>query len=418
MKALVSFSPIHSGISFRLELGNQPKRNGDYAILLRITENRRLKRIFTGLTVKIEHWDAKREEVKRKDSNYIQKNTRLQEILSQVNRFQQDIPNLTSEDLIKTLRGEKVTRQEPELFDYAYNCYLKGKPFNTIKSTTSILNKVKAFTGKEELLFSNLNLDFVSRFEVHLRREYKNNDTTVDINLSKLKAIFNHAVRHQIVSYDINPFRIYRIKEGKPNKLRLTEEEVEQFAKVNLPTHSLLWHTRNYWMFAFYSAGIRFSDVACMSWKNILEKPDGSIYVSYDMQKTGKYHTVRLPKRAIEILNHYRYPKQNGQSAFVFPILNTGRDLSDERTLKIEISCKNALINKYLKKICELAQIDKKVSFHTARHSFADIGRQKASLYDISKLLGHTRLAITEQYFAQKDENAMTKAMVTIFPDE
>ncbi|WP_266363074.1 tyrosine-type recombinase/integrase [Tellurirhabdus rosea] len=410
-------TPLRSGLSFRLELGNKPKRSGEHAILLRITENRRSKRIYTEIDVRKEWWDGKKEEVRRKDEDATRKNLRLHDILGQLKQLKLDSPQMGAEDVMKILRGERNPTKVPTFIEYAYEYYLKDKPFNTRKNTRTILNKVEEFAGHKDVTFAEITLDFVNRFEVFLRRSYLNNDTTVDINLSKVKAVINHAIRHGVIGYDMNPFRMYRIKEGKPRKDRLADDEVESFASVELALNTIIWHTRNYWMFAYYSAGVRFSDVASLRWSNIVQQPDGRVYVSYDMQKTGKYHTVLLPKKALAILNLYEHRRAMGDTALVFPILNPKTDFLDDRSFKVEISRKNALINKYLKKVAERAGITKRVTFHTARHSFADNGRKRVSLYDISKLLGHSRLAITEQYFAKIDHTSMNRAMVDIFPD-
>jgi integrase len=82
----------------------------------------------------------------------------------------------------------------------------------------------------------------------------------------------------------------------------------------------------------------------------------------------------------------------------------------------IEISRKNALINKYLKKICSLAGINKEVSFHSARHTFADLGRRKTKdVYAISKLLRHSKINITEKYLSEFDTETTDKALESIF---
>jgi integrase len=78
-----------------------------------------------------------------------------------------------------------------------------------------------------------------------------------------------------------NPFLQIRLKEGKPERVRLTEEELQLFRDISFPEDSLIWHTRNYWLCAFYLAGMRFSDLACLQWKNLNDQR-----LSYVMRKT------------------------------------------------------------------------------------------------------------------------------------
>jgi len=74
------------------------------------------------------------------------------------------------------------------------------------------------------------------------------------------------------------------------------------------------------------------------------------------------------------------------------------------------------LINKYLKDIAEKAEIVKNVTTHTARHSFADIARQKAdNIYNLSKTLGHSKIGTTEAYMATIDDNALDDTLDSMF---
>ncbi len=72
-------------------------------------------------------------------------------------------------------------------------------------------------------------------------------------------------------------------------------------------------------------------------------------------------------------------------------------------------------MNKYLKKIAALAEIEKPLTTHIARHSFSDIARKKkASIYDISKLLGHSSIKVTEIYLASLDLDSQDETLKSI----
>ena len=63
-----------------------------------------------------------------------------------------------------------------------------------------------------------------------------------------------------------------------------------------------------------------------------------------------------------------------------------------------------------------MAKIEKKVSMHIARHSFANIARQKnANVFDISKALGHSNLKITETYLSKFDTTSQDATMKQVF---
>lgn len=410
---------VRTGISFRFELNNKPRKNGLYNILFRITENRVIKRLATAEEVNKLWWDAKKEEVKARDPRHISKNSELQRIKNEALTLLQTIPNVTADKILKALRGEKTYHEIVCLLEYTNQRYLMDKPFNTVKNTTTIVNKLVDFTGQNRLPFEDITPDFLNRFEKYLSQKCKNNGNTVDTNLSKLRAIINHAIQNGRISVNLNPFRSYRIKECTPIIKRLDESELQLMKDVVLPQFSLLWHVRNYWLFSYYSAGLRFSDFATLKWKDIDSRSQDGFFITYRIHKTGKVHSIPVPKQAVAILNHYRPASDAAPSGLIFPVLNKQVDFNHEKALKQEISRKNALVNKYLKKLCQAAGINKPVAFHMARHTFADMARIKTGdIYGISKSLRHQKLATTERYLASMDETAVTRTMAATFADE
>jgi integrase len=160
-------------------------------------------------------------------------------------------------------------------------------------------------------------------------------------------------------------------------------------------------------MFAFYNAGIRISDILLMKWDNI----QGGRLV-YTMYKTDKLHSVNLKEKPLAILDSYR---QKGDT-FIFPFLSDRYDYSDPMFLHNQIVSKTALVNKYLKQIAIKAKISKNITTHTARHSFADLARQKTdNIYNLSKTLGHSSIKVTEAYLASFDQQAVDDTMDSMF---
>jgi integrase len=160
-------------------------------------------------------------------------------------------------------------------------------------------------------------------------------------------------------------------------------------------------------LFAFYNAGIRISDILLMTWDNIQE---GRLV--YTMYKTSKPHSLTLKEKPLAILEKYKGKNES----YIFPFLSDRYDYSDPIFKHNQIGAKTALINKYLKEIATKAKISKNVTTHTARHSFADIARQKTdNIYNLSKALGHSSLKITESYLASFDDQAVDDTLNKMF---
>jgi len=144
-----------------------------------------------------------------------------------------------------------------------------------------------------------------------------------------------------------------------------------------------------------------------MTWDNV--KDDRLVYTMF---KTNKTHSLKLKDKPLAILEKY---KDSGES-YIFPFFSDRYDYTDPMFLHNQIGAKTALINGYLKDIAKKAGINKKITTHTARHSFADIARQKTdNIYNLSKTLGHSSLKVTEAYLATFDEKAVDDTLDSVF---
>lgn len=398
-----------SAFTFTAELNHRQKADGSYALFLRITKDRRFKRIYTGFDIPKKDWNPKKKEVRRTYPLYSQINKRIDEIKAEATTIKAEVKGATTTGIIDQLKG----KNQIYFFDFA-DTFIQKQAYNTGRNVRTEVNKFREYINREDLAFTDISTAILFTYHEWLIKSKGNSLNTANKGLSKIRTVVGRAIEEGLLKRQDNPFLGFKMKEAKPERIRLTEEELQAFIDVALPEGSLIWHTRNYWLFAYYSAGIRFSDVACMKWSNI-----NSGRLSYIMRKTQhvtqQNHTIQLPKQAEAILCHYRTAGAKAEG-YLFPILNTKREYSTEADLLKEISRKNALLNKYLKTICFRAGIAKDVSFHSARHTFADLGRRKIKdVYAISKLLRHSKINITEKYIKDFDTEVTDQALTSLF---
>ncbi|WP_019988810.1 site-specific integrase [Rudanella lutea] len=398
-----------NAFTFSIELNHKPKANGDYGLFLRITENRKVKRIYTGFDVPKKDWNPKKKEVRRTYPLYSQINKRIEELKAQAITVKAEVKGATTNVVVSHLKGQNTSL----FFPYA-DIQVGKRTYNTARNLKSEIKKFRDWIGNEQLTFADITTPILYDYHDWLIRSHGNNLNSANTSLTKIRTVISKATEEGLIKWQDNPFLGFKMTEARPQRVRLTEEELQAFSTVDLPEGTLIWHTRNYWLFAFYTAGVRFSDVACLKWSNI----NGG-RLSYVMRKTQhviqQSHTIPLPKQAEAILDHYRSPESKPED-YLFPILSTQREYNTEDDLLKEISRKNALINKYLKLICQKAEIAKDVSFHSARHTFADLGRRKIKdVYAISKLLRHSKINITEKYIKDFDTEVTDQALNTLF---
>lgn len=220
-----------------------------------------------------------------------------------------------------------------------------------------------------------INLDFLHRLERDLVKQGKHPNYIADI-LVRIKTVVNLMVKSGMIEYHKNPFLHFKIKTVKTDKKRLTHEQVLILQNAQLDKLRSL--ARDMYIVSFYQGGIRFGDL-CRLNKGSIQK--GRLH--YTMHKTSQERNLPLNPIAAAILKKYDY---------VFPL---GIDWKNEDK---SINAKNALMNKYLKAACRIAEIPE-VSFHTSRHSIADYAVQKKlTSKQLQGILGHGRLSTTETY--------------------
>ncbi|TRX61468.1 tyrosine-type recombinase/integrase [Fulvivirga sp. M361] len=166
--------------------------------------------------------------------------------------------------------------------------------------------------------------------------------------------------------------------------------------------------TRNIYLFSFYLAGVRVSDVLRMKWNQISDNR-----LVYKMGKNNKVDSLKLPSKVIEILNYYSRDKR-AKDDFIFPELKKA-NIDDEKDVHAKIRTANKKFNYYLKQIASLAKIDKKVTMHISRHSFGNIAGDKVSPQMLQKLYRHTSLTTTIGYqgnFVHKDTDEALETVI------
>ncbi len=398
--------------------------NGMNPIMIRITANRKSRYIATGYSAMKENWDDVNNKLietrsklfpdKKPLSNSKAINTDIEIKLNEVLRIKQQVSltdGVQSSLLIKTKASLKYMEAE-NFIEYGKKfaqLMLQRKSVRTSKNFTSVLKRITEFQTGRVLLFSDIDVNFLTSYQSFLLKGgVKIN--TVNYHLKTIRSILYKAMNENepLISRDKNPFLKLKIKNTVTQKESLAEKEIEQIRKVILvaPTQQKQIDARNYYLFSFNNAGIRISDLIQLKFKNIIGER-----LHYEMGKTGHFKSIKLNTESKAIINLYK--KRNSKpDDFIFPLLKNDEDYSDAEYLRKQLESKAACINGDLKKLAESAKLNKRLHFHSSRHSFANIARmKKADLYSISKALGHKSLKVTEMYMASFDEEALDETM-------
>lgn len=402
-------------ISFNVELNSKPiTDSNEYNLLLRITVNRKHARLALMYSVPSNYFNPKAiigKNIRSSHPNHIKINKHIEDKVSLGKEVISDLEKegkLITADLIKSKMLEPKSHSFFGFTDDFTNQLKSTGNIGTYKKYTAVVNSLKEFLGSETLLFEEIDLKFIGEYHAHLKKEGKE-QTTIAGYTSKIRSLFNKAIRNGNLKLGDSPFSNYNIKQGSPQKDRLDKDEIIKIEELDLEENSLLWHVKNIFLFAFYNAGIRISDILLMKWDNI---QDGRLI--YNMFKTKRLHSLILKDKPLAILEKYK----GRDDTYIFPFLSDKYVYTDPMFLHNQVGAKTALINKYLKDIATKAKITKSITTHTARHSFADIARQKTdNIYNLSKTLGHSSLKVTEAYLASFDDQAVDDTLDSMFDD-
>ncbi len=269
------------------------------------------------------------------------------------------------------------------------------------KNGRQTLEEVKYFSKLKSLNFEDIDTAFINKFKSFCASYLNQKTRTITNQLIFIRTLYNLAIKENVIDDKNYPFagekEKIRIKSG--NKIGLTKEEITKIEKLKLEAQSSTWHTKNVWLFAYYFAGVRISDVIEMKWSDFV---DGRLY--YQMNKNEKPVNLKVPLQALKILDKYKGDKTSS-SDFVFPFLKKA-NLKDKEDIFKKTRNATSLFNKYLKRIAKMCEIEKNLSNHIARHSFGNIAGDAINPLMLQKLYRHSNLKTTINYqanFIHKD---------------
>jgi len=246
---------------------------------------------------------------------------------------------------------------------------LRQSTIDSYENTKKILQLFRP-----NLDFGDINLDLIKRFDNYLT-SVRNNNAGGKYNRHKnLKAILKEALRLKLI--DENPYAYFKGEAVKGNRKYLTFEEVIKVRNLVLSEkHQGLEGIKNMFLFSCLT-GLRFSDIQNLRWKDISFDEQR---LEIKMVKTSNPLKLTIIPDALSILEGlkgFRHPEN-----FVFKRIT------------------NQAINRSVKTVISEAGINKKITFHCARHTFATVHLELGtSIYQVRDLLGHQNIEDTQIY--------------------
>lgn len=385
-------------ISYNLVFNRKKRLNKKGMALVQVEAylNRKKMYFSTKVYLKPDQWDAKRRMVKNHPNADVL-NRMLYEYTSAIEQTELGLwqqGKTISLELLKNSIDKPVANEKSFLAFFREEIANSPLKESTRQNHLSTLELLQEF--KKEVLFTDLTFEFVSSFDNYLQsKDYHLN--TIAKHMKHLKRYVNVAINKDYMDVQKYAFRKYKIKSVEGSHTHLSPEELYKLECLPLEgKFARLQKTKDAFLFCCY-AGLRYSDFVNLTSENIIEFQKET-WLIYKSVKTGI--EVRLPLyllfggKGIYVLQRYKED------------LNSFFQLKD-----------NSNINKELYILSSLAGINKRISFHTARHTNATLLIYSgANITTVQKLLGHKSVKTTQVYANIMDITIVRDLEKTIYP--
>ena len=393
-------------VSFILKT-QAPAMDGRCLVLLRITENS--KSTYKSTTIKIlpKQWDKKAQRVQKHiESDLLNEmlHRQRQDTEAQIKHLQKS-GQLKNGQQVKRMLENKVVL-EHDFFSFAdviLNRYTSAGQISTRNKNKSIAYKMKWYLkgskpeADEKLILplQSVNIQFMEDYATFCRATFQNMDSTIQKDAKFISNVMNKAVRENHVKQ--NFMKDYKLKIKKFEKVYLTENELQQFinVQVNTPKDQ---KAKDAFIFSARYSGLRASDLIALKVGDIRNWHGEYPEIRIRMQKTSDWLTIPLEPPALNHLMPYCIGK--GQEEYVFNFYEGRKtNFDDPEEFEKDYKAILAYYNRQLEKLGIRAGLEKKLTSHVARNSYATswISKER-DIYVLSKILGHHSLNLTSQY--------------------
>ena len=388
---------------------SKARKNGNVPIEVMITVNGERNSFSTGKQIAIEKWDKTKQQVKGKDQETQNLNNYLKAIKAKLYQKEAELLErgfiITAQILYDAYFDKVESLKERSLFEVfeehnqeqeklVGNGVSKATHWVSVYTIRLLREFVQQKYKREDLYLRELNLNFIQSFHSFLRIDKGMAQNSSTKHLKLLKKIINLSVANSYMAF--NPFSTYKVEREPVDIDFLDEEELRKIINFDTPLPRLE-RAKDMFLFGCFT-GLSYIDIKTLTPEHFEKDNTGRIWIKKRRVKTGVLSRIPLLPIAKLILDKYK---------------------GGEKLLPIQDP---ADINKYLKDIAILCGINKRICFHTSKHTFASTVTlaNNISLEVVSKMLGHTNTRMTAHYAKLIDKcigEQMDKLMDTFTGD-
>lgn len=376
-------------------------KNNQVPLRCRITYLSKRKIFSMGIFVNPKNWNSSKQMAIPINTENNQINTELSLIKQEINQaflyLKVQEKSFDVEDIFKQYKGETISK-DYGLLEF-YQLYLEKQKklvgleikqvtwnkFDYIKN--DIEEFIKDYYKKLDIKLKDLDFQFITEFEFYLKTEKKHKQITINKALQRFKKVIKQATIGKYI--DNNPFEEHKPKKVISKIVFLTKEELERLENYHFSSKTLNV-VKDCYLFCCYT-GLAYKEMFELKKENIINNQDDNLWIFMKREKTDRNISVPLvlPK-ALEIAKKYQ-----SESEYILPRIS------------------NQSFNRLLKEIASTLNINKNFTHHTARKTFAStiLLNNDIPMEVVSKLLGHSKISTTQEYYADVLPNKLVEQM-------
>lgn len=352
-------------------------KSGESSIYLIAHVDYKTVKFTTGVKCKPIEWDDKYNRVKGQSKVNKDKNLIIEQGLAMLNeisvRYRLSGLHLSPEELKNEWKNPARLVSFHAFIDEMIKERKPDLAYGTWKHHKSFAKKLKEFSPK--LHFVDITPQFLDKFQRWMKTERGNDINTIHGTMRMFRVYMNIAKKRKVINS--TPFDQLKLKKSKVERVYLSNKELKSlfniylFGEMTDSNRKVLRH----FLFMCYT-GLRISDF--MSLKRTQITNDNVLMYVPIKTKASKKEIVSVP------LNSFALRMIDDESNDSEKLFDT---ISEQK------------MNKYIKEITGSIGINKKISNHSARHTFATLFLESGgNIAALQKLLGHSNISETMQY--------------------
>jgi site-specific recombinase XerD len=373
---------------------------GKCSIRCRITYKQERYEFATGLFIYPNHWHSKVQQAKPPNEENIFVNNELSLIKNKINQaflyLQMKNIIFSVVDIYLQSKGEAIKREFGII--EVYNIYnerikklvdieIKWVTYKKyIESHNHLLDFVKWKFNAKDFKFKDLKFNFITDYEYYLKTEKNLQQSTLNKAIQRFRKVLQYAISQDYLDKD--PFGIYKPLKVKKEVIYLSVLELLNLEK-KIFSQIRLSNVQDLFIFCCYT-GLAYNEMVNLEKQNIQIGFDDVNWIQMKREKTQRQISIPILPKAQEIIDKY-----STDSNFIFP------------------SISNQKFNSYLKEIADITGIEKRLTHHIARKTFAStvLLFNDVPMEIVSELLGHSNMVITQESYGKVVKKKVSEAM-------